>query len=94
MAAADDQQQPVQALRRGPCGHSAPRRRSPWALGPVSSALPTLGAEHVVEAVREFRVVVAQHEANLSSLLAQDQRQVAGLRMTQRPLGLAVTPAK
>jgi hypothetical protein len=44
--------------------------------------------------VQEFRVVVAQHEANLSSLLAQDQRQVAGLRMTQRPLGLAVTPAK
>jgi hypothetical protein len=45
----------------------------------VTQHFPTLGAEHVVEAVEEFRVVVAQHEANLSSLLAQDQQQVAGL---------------
>jgi hypothetical protein len=44
--------------------------------------------------VREFRVAVAQHEANLSSLLAQDQQQVAG--QIRRPISrgqvIAITP--
>jgi hypothetical protein len=38
--------------------------------------------------VRELRVVIAQHEANLSSLLAQDQQQVAGLLGNPRAVGV------
>jgi hypothetical protein len=78
VAAADDQQ-PVQALGTDradpslgvPVRFGRPHRRQ--------QHLGTLGAEHVVKAVGELRVMVADKEAQLPSLLAQRQQEVAGL---------------
>jgi hypothetical protein len=92
--AAPDDQQPVQAL--------GPHRPDP-ALGVGVGVrrlhrrdqhLGALGAAHVVEAAGELRVAVAQHKAQLSSSFAEHQQQVAGLLVTHRPLGAAVTPAR
>jgi hypothetical protein len=72
-------QQPVQAL--------GPHRPDPALRGGVGVGrlhrrdqhLGALGAEHVVEGPREFRVAVAQHNAQLSASFAQHHQQVAGL---------------
>jgi hypothetical protein len=72
-------QQPVQAL--------GPHRPDPafgvgvgvGRLHRRDQHLGALGAEHVVEGAREFRVAVAQHKAQLSASFAQHHQQVAGL---------------
>jgi hypothetical protein len=77
--ATPDDQQPVQALgahRPDPALRVGVRVRR---LHRRQQHLGALGAEHVVEAAGELRVVVAQHEAQPPSSFAECHQQVAGL---------------
>ena len=93
VAAADDQQ-PVQALgpdRARPALGVGVRRGCPHRR---AEHLTTLRAEHLVETAAELGVPVVDKEAHLAAPLAQHQQKVAGLLVTQRPSGLAVTPVR
>jgi hypothetical protein len=93
VAAAHDQQ-PVQALGTD-SAHPALRvgvglGRPDWGHQDFGVLRP----EHVVEAAGELRVVVAEQEADLSSSLPTASNRLRACWVTQRPLGLAVTPPR
>ena len=93
VAAADDQQ-PVQALGADRADPPLGVRVRLGRLYRRHQHLGVLGAEHIIEAVGELRVMVADKEAQLPSLLAQDQQEVAGLLGDLAAVGVGRHPGE
>jgi hypothetical protein len=89
---APSDQQPVQALGADGLNPALRGGVGLWRPGRGHQHVAAFRADHVVEAVGARGVMVADQERTCCPRSPEHQQQVAGLLVTQRPSGWAVTP--